>query len=288
MDLPPRVRIVTDSVADIPPSLAAEMGIPVVPASIIFGNETYLEGIDLSREDFYTRLVAFKGLPKTASAGPGAFADAFRQVIAENSRAGVPLEGIVSLHPPVALSGLYNSAYGASQMISGTRIAVIDSGQITMGTGLMAIVACRAAQAGASMDEVVALVDAIKPRTEIIAGLETLEWAARSGRINRLVASLGNLLAVKPILDVRGGEITLPERVRTHSRQFERVMEIARAWAPYREVAVVHARAPEVAEAAAERMADVFPRQRMIVAEIGCALGSYVGPGAFGIVAIRQ
>ena len=134
----------------------------------------------------------------------------------------------------------------------------------------------------------VALVEAVKPRAEIVAGLETLEWAARSGRINRMVASLGNLLAVKPILDVRGGEILLAERVRTHGRQFERVLEIARDWAPYREMAIVHARAPETAEAAADRMADVFPRQRMIVAEIGCALGSYVGPGAFGIVAIRQ
>ena len=149
MGIPPRVRIVTDSVADIPPSLAEELGIPVVPANISFGDETYYEGVNLSREDFYGRLIAYKGLPKTAAAGPGAFAEAYRTVIAENKRAGIPLEGIISLHPPATLSGLYNSAYSASQMIEDTHIVVMDSAQITMATGLMAIVACRAAQAGA-------------------------------------------------------------------------------------------------------------------------------------------
>jgi DegV family protein with EDD domain len=287
MPKPARVRVATDSIADIPDRLAAELGIAVVPATVIFGNETYREGVDLSREDFYGRMIAYAGLPKTAAPGPGAFAEAFERLIAENRGAGVPLDAIVSLHPPAKLSGLYNSAYAASHMVEGTEIVVIDSGQITMGTGWMTIMAARAAESGASVDQITAMIQQIHDRAELVAGLETLEWAARSGRVNRIIAAIGNLLAVKPIIKIQDGDISLVERVRTHNRQFERVLEIGRSLAPFREVAIMHARAPEVAEALADRLADIHPRERMIVAEIGCALGSYAGPGAYGIVGIR-
>ena len=287
MPKPPRVRVATDSIADIPEWLAAELGIAVVPANVIFGTESYREGVDLSREDFYGRMIAYAGLPKTAAPGPGAFAEAFERLIAENRDSGVPLDAIVSLHPPTTLSGLYNSAYSASQMLEGTKIVVIDSGQITMGTGWMAIMAARAAESGAGVDEITAMIEQIHGRTQLVAGLETLEWAARSGRVNRIVATIGNLLAVKPIIKVQDGAISLVERVRTHNRQFERVLEMGRSLAPFRELAIVHARAPEMAEAIAAQLADIHPRERMIVAEIGCALGSYAGPGAYGIVSIR-
>jgi len=284
----PKIRVATDSMADIPPALAEQLGIVVVPATITFGDQTYLEGVNLAREDFYDRLIKYAGLPKTASPGPGAFADAYGQLIRQHHDAGVPLEAIISFHPPMSLSGLYNSAYAASQMVEGPKIVVVDSGQISMGIGWLAICAARAAWEGKSLDEVLSLIAELKPRIQVVAGLDTLEWAARSGRVNRLVAALGNLLAVKPILKVEKGEITLAERVRTHSRQIERVLEMGRALAPFRDVAIMHARAPQLAEELADRLADIHPRQRIIVAEIGCILGSYTGPGAYGIIAVRQ
>lgn len=287
METPARVRVVTDSISDLPAAVAAEMGIAVVPATIIFGADMYLEGVNLSREEFYGRLIAYSGLPKTAAPGPGAFADAYLRVSDENRRAGVPLEGIISLHPPASLSGLYNSAYSASQMVGSIRVEVVDSGQITMGVGWQAILAARAATEGKSLDEILVLVRAAYKRTLLVAGLETLEWAARSGRVNRLLATLGNMLAVKPIIKFQDGEISMIERARTHSRQVERVVAIANSWAPLQEVAVVHARAPQAAASVADMMAQIVPRQRIIVAEIGCALGSYAGPGAYGVVVVR-
>jgi DegV family protein with EDD domain len=287
MNKPPRVRIATDSISDLPAALADEFGIMVVPATITFGEDTYLEGVNLSREEFYGRLIRYSGLPKTAAPGPGAFAEGFLHIIAENQQAGAPLDAIISLHPPATLSGLYNAAYSGSQMVEGTRIEVVDTGQITMGVGWMAILAAQAAGEGKSVDDILALINDLKGRTRLIAGLETLEWAARSGRVSRLTAAVGNLLAIKPIIKVQDGEITLAERARTHSRQVERVMEIIQALAPFREIAVLHARAPELAEQLASRLAAGHPRQRIVVAEIGCILGSYAGPGAYGIVVIR-
>jgi DegV family protein with EDD domain len=157
-----------------------------------------------------------------------------------------------------------------------------------MGVGWLAIIAARAAQAGESIEAILALIEELKPRVNVFAGLETLEWAARSGRIHRVAAALGNLLAVKPILKVYNGEVGLAERVRTHNRQVERVIEMAVAQAPWREVAVMHARAPAVAEEVAGRLASMHPRQRIIVGEIGCALGSYTGPGAYGIITVSE
>ncbi len=288
MNNPPRVRIATDSMADIPAELAGELGITVVPATITFGEETFLEGVNLSRDDFYGRLIKYEGLPKTAAPGPGAFTAAFQSIVSEQQQAGVPLHGIISLHPPAALSGLYNSAYSGSQAVDATRIVVVDSGQISMGIGWMAIVAARAAQDGKSIDEIISLIEDMKRRTQLVAGLETLEWAARSGRVHRITAALGNLLAVKPIVKVQDGDISVIERVRTHNRQVGRVVELVRSWAPFQELAVVHGQAPDVAIEVADRLASIHPRERIVVAEIGCILGSYAGPGAYGIVAVRQ
>lgn len=282
------MRITTDSMADIPAALASDLAIHVVPATITFGSETYLEGVNLTREDFYGRLIAFAGLPKTAAPGPGAFAETFERIIAENRAADAPLDAIISFHPPAKLSGLYNSAFSASQMIEGTRIIVIDTGQISMGMGWPAILAARAAWAGQGVEAVLTLAEQAIKHAQLVAGLETLEWAARSGRVTRLTAALGNFFAVKPILHVSDGDIGLMERVRTHNRQVERVIEIARGWAPFRELAVVHAQAPQVAEEVADRLAAIHERQRIVVTEIGCILGSYAGPGAYGIAAVRS
>lgn len=283
----PAVRVATDSISDLPAPLAAELRIAVVPATISFGAQTYREGVDLTRDGFYERLAAFPGLPTTAAPGPGAFAEAFAAIVDEHRRSNAPLEGIISLHPPARLSGLHNSAFSGSQMVEGVRIDVVDTGQLSMGVGILAIRAARAGAAGLSMDAILADIEDMKPRLLLYAGLETLEWAARSGRVHRLTAALGNLLAVKPILRVSGGDVSVAERVRTHSRQLDRVIELARAQAPLSVVAVMHAAAPEVAAEVAGRLADLIPRQDIVISEIGCVLGSYTGPGAYGIAALR-
>jgi len=288
MTIVPRVRIAVDSMADIPQELATELGIAVVPACITFGDRTYHEGVDLTREEFYGHLIAYAGLPKTAAPGPGAFAEAYTGLAAENKQAGVPLDAIVSLHPPASLSGLYNAALAGSQMIEDARVIVVDSGQFCMSMGWQAILAARLAREGGSLQQILALLEELRDKTQLIAGLETLEWAARSGRIPRLVAAVGNFLAVKPILVVDKGQIGLAERVRTHQRQMERVVERCRELAPFREVAVMHARGPQTAADLADRLSAVHPREKIIVAEIGCILGSYAGPGAYGVAVVRR
>ena len=287
MDRPPSVRVVTDSISDIPQYLADELGIIVVPTTFTFGQQSYREGVDMTREEFYTRLVSASVLPTTAAPGAGVFAAAYQTMAEQNQQAGVPLEGIISFHPPVRLSGLYNAAYAASQMVEGVRVDVVDSGNLSMGLGWQAVAAARAARAGQSLPDILAMVQSLRPRAYLLAALETLDWAARSGRINRVVAAVGNLLAVKALLKMYDGELTLAERVRTRTRQLERMVEIVTALAPFQDVAVVHALAPEVARTMADRMGQVHPRERIVVSEISSTLGTYAGPGACGIAIVQ-
>ncbi len=287
MDIPPAVRVVTDSISDVPQPLADELGIIVVPTTFSFGQATYREGVDMTREEFYTRLTSARVLPTTAAPGAGVFADAYRTMVQQNQEAGVPLEGIVSLHPPTHLSGLYNAAYAGSGMVEGVRVEVIDTGQISMAMGWQAVAAARAASKGCSLQEIVAALRAMRRRSYLLAAVETLDWAARSGRVNRLVAAMGNLLAVKPLLRMYDGELTLAERVRTRTRQLERMIEMVVALAPFAHVAVVHARAAEVAQRMVERMSQVHAREGIVVSEISSTLGTYAGPGACGIAVVQ-
>lgn len=288
MDKPPAVRIVTDSVADLPEEIARGLGIGVVPARITVGDKTYREGVDLSREEFYEHMRSPGPLPSTGAAGPGAYQAVYSRLSEENRQAGAPLEGIISLHPPPHLSGLYNAAYSGSQLLAGTPVRVVDSGQISMGMGMMAMAAAQAAQAGKTLDEVAALMQEMRPRVYVWAALESLEWAARSGRVNRLAAALGNMLSVRPTLKFHDGQLTLWDRPRTKRRQLEHMLETALALAPLENVTLLHTGAPEQVEYFLDGLAPVYPRQRIIVGQVGAILTSYVGLNIVGLIVVHK
>jgi len=283
----PAVRVVTDSISDIPSDLAQELGITVVPALVNFGGQVFREGVDLSREEFYSRLASSPTPPGTGAPGPGAFEETYRSIIAQHTAAKRPLAGIVSIHPPAHLSALYNAAWVGARAVTDVAIHVIDSGTLTMAMGWLAIMAARAAHAGATLEETLTLVRQTMPRAEVLAVLDTLEYAARSGRINRVIAAVGGILSLKPILRVHEGDISPLERVRTKSRAFDRLVALVASRAPFQELAVMHARAPDQARELAERLSAYHPRERIIVAEIGVALGAHTGPGAYGACLIR-
>ena len=160
------VKIVTDSTSDIPAELVAKLGIAVVPSYIMFGSESYRDGVELSRRQFYDKLTSTRVIPTTAAPPPDIYQEVYRQVAEESDE-------MVSIHLASRYSGIYNSAAVAAQGVSGVRIAVIDSEQVTMGYGWLVVAAAEAAQHGASLDEIVALVDAMKPRARVLAALGT-------------------------------------------------------------------------------------------------------------------
>lgn len=259
--------------------LVAEWDITVVPCLVHFGRETFREGVDLSRAEFYQRLVTAPELPTTATPGPGVFSAVYRQLAAET-------EQIISIHLFSTLSGVYNAARLGAEEIKEAEIRVIDSSTVTMGLGWLAVMAAQAARAGQSLNEIVRLVEAAKPRVRVFALLDTLEYLHRGGRMNRLVAVLGALLNVKPMLTVEGGDVLPLGRVRSRRKAVARLASLVEELGPLAELAVLHSRALQTAGAFADRLSAYFPRQRMVIAEVGPVLGTHVGPNGLGVACL--
>jgi len=273
------IRIVTDSTADLPPELAAEWGITVVPCLVHFGRETFWEGVDLSHAEFYRRLAATPELPTTSSPGPGVFATAYRQLAVETKQ-------IVSIHLSSKLSAVYNAAHLGAEGIPGAEVAVVDSSTVSMGLGWLAVLAARAARMGCSLQEIVRLVEAVRPRVRVFALLDTLEYLRRGGRVSQLVAMLSALLSVKPMISVEGGDVLPLGRVRSRRKAVARLVSLVEELGPLAELAVLHSRARQAAEALADRLAAFFPRQRMVIAEVGTVIGTHVGPNGLGMACV--
>lgn len=274
------IRIVTDSSADLPRPVAEALEIAVVPLNIHFGSETFREGIDLSHAEFYERLVReAPSLPKTSAASVGQFLEAYEPILAQG-------DDIISVHLSAALSGTFNTARLAAQECPEGRVTAVDSRNVSMCLGWTAIAAAEAAMRGEGFTDILTLIADMIPRLRIPSFLETLAFVRYGGRIGGAEAFLGTLLNVKPILHIEGGKVVPLEKVRTRARALDRLMDLARDLAPFEDLAVMHTHAPETAEALADRLGELHPRQNILIAEAGVAMGSHVGPGAVGICAV--
>ena len=270
------IRIVTESTADIPRDMVTRLGITVIPSYVVFGTETYRDGVELTKRQFYERLAATNVIPTTATPPPAIYEEVYRRLARETDE-------IVSIHLAANLSGLYNAASVAARSVSGPNIAVIDSGQITMGYGWMAVAAAEAAQRGDSLKQVIALVEGMKDRSRLLAVLDTLDFVHRGGRVGWVQAMIGTLLQIKPVINVRLGEVNLLERTRTWKRALDRLMEMVQALGPLERAIVLHANAPDRAELVADRLQVVAPGWERLVGQAGVTIASHVGPGAIGI-----
>lgn len=275
------VRIVTDSNCDLPPDLVAEHGITVVPLYVNIGSDSYLDGIEISRQQFYEGLPTFEHHPTTSVPGQGKFREVYRRLEAEGAT------GIVSIHIATSLSAVANSARLGLQPAGTIPVRIIDSGQLTLGTGLPALAAAKAAAQGATMADIVALVEDHAERTHTFAALETVEFLRRSGRLSRLQSSLASVLSIKPLLRMHRGEMTM-ERIRTRRRATERLIQIATELGQLEQLHVVHTNAPERAAALADLAGHLFPKgSAPITAGVTPVIGAHIGPGAVGFVAVQ-
>ncbi len=273
------IKIVTDSTSDLPPELMAQWEITVVPCLVHFGQETFREGVDLSRTEFYRRLEMGPGLPTTSAPGPGVFGDAYRQLAAETDQ-------ILSIHLSSKLSGVYNAARLGAERIEGIEVAVVDSDTVSMGLGWLAVMAARAVRSELSLKEIVRLVEAARPRARVFALVDTLEYLRRGGRVGRLVAALSALLDVKPMVSVEKGDVVPLGRVRSRRKAVTQLASLVEELSPLAELAVLHSNAPQAAEAFADQLAAFFPRERMIIAEVGTVIGTHVGPNGLGVACV--
>jgi len=272
------VRIVTDSTADLPVEFAHALGISVVPLSVIFGDEVYREGIEISQDLFYDKLISGKVLPTTSAPSIGDFLEVYESQLKEANE-------IVSIHISSKLSATYSNACQAAQILRdrGARIEVIDSQVVSLGLSLATTAAARVAREGGDIDQIKAIVDSTIRRIRIYILLDTLEYVRRGGRIGRARAFLGGILRVKPLLELRDGEVHPLERLRTKAHALDRLFQIATSYANVQEVAIGYSTNPQDAHDFEQRLASVMPHVNIWVARFGPVIGTHGGPGVLGI-----
>ena len=275
--------IVTDSTSDLPPDLAQSMGIAVVPLTVMFGVEEFRDGVELSADQFYERLVRESVLPKTSQPSVGEFVEIYERI-------GKDADGIVSVHISSKLSGTYNSAVLAKEEAKvSCPIEVVDTMQASMGLGMVALAVAKKGQQGASLEEVVQTARDCVGRCECFALLDTLEYLEKGGRIGKARAMLGTLLRIRPLIIIRDGEAHELGKERTRSKGVARLQRIAREFSPLEELCVLHSTTPDEAESIAESLRDLLPDgKEPFLTKFGSVLGTYVGPGALGIGLLRS
>lgn len=271
------VKIVTDSAADLPPTLAEELGITVVPVYLRFGDEVYRDRVDISEDEFYHRLLHDPIHPSTTQPTPQDFADAYQKLSQE-------ADGIISIHLTSRLSGTYNSAIQGKTLVEdGCPIEVVDSQTLSMANGLIAMEAAKIARSGKGLQQVVTEVRQIIPNIHLLILLDTLRYLAKGGRIGKAKALLGSVLNVKPLLIVKDGELQPAGQVRTRSQGIQRLFDFAKNAIDIQDLSVVYSTTPDEAQILAEHVGSLVPRERITLARVGPALGVHAGPGALGI-----
>ena len=273
------IRIVTDSTCDLPRSIVDRLQITVLPLFINIGNETYLDGVDMSRQTFYQKLPTFKSHPTTAAPGPDVFRQIYERLAAEGATE------ILSIHIAKMLSATVDIARVATQETTSVPVTVLDSGQLSLGMGFMVQTAATAATQGASMTEILNRLDEQGSRTHVFAVIDTLTYLRRSGRMNGVVAGIGSLLQIKPLLKMHKGEAA-SERVRTLSAAHKRLLTLLEEVGPIEKAALVHTHAAKRAESLHRQAAHLLPDGEIPSVDITPVLGAHLGPNAVGFACL--
>jgi DegV family protein with EDD domain len=269
--------VVTDSTADLPGDWRDRYDIDVVPLKVIFGEETFRDGVDINNQEFFARLATSSKLPTTSAPSPGEFAEVYERLAKDH-------DGCISIHIGAQLSATAESARVGAQGVEGFRVEVIDSETVTMPMAFL----CKVAAESASLDEATAAVKQRIPGGRVLALLDTLRYIEMGGRVSRAQAMIGTMLDLKPLLLVKDREINSVDRVRTRSRAIPRMIEFFESDMPVEYVGVVHAQAPEDAERIAAGLRERHPDLEIPIGQIGCVLGTHTGPKALGLVYIKK
>ena len=275
-----KVAVVTDSTSSLTPAMGKQYGLHVIPEYIMFGDQSYYDGVNLDAETFYRLLKNSKKLPTTSQPSAQDFVEMYTALAEE-------AEAIVSIHISQKMSATLDSARGACQQLPGVAIHVIDSQSVSMGLGIIAIAAARAAAAGKEVDEVVSLVEALIPKVNVIFSVDTLEYLYKGGRIGGATALMGSVLSIKPVLYIKDGRIEPLERARTKKRAIMRVLDLMAERLEDTEgvhAAVMHCNVPEEAQVLGEQVKARFHPAELLVTEAGPIIGTHGGPGTIGIV----
>lgn len=274
----PRVKILTDSTADLPPDVIERLGITVLPITIHLGQKDLRDGIDVTAQDFSARLIHAPTPPTTSSPTQRQFEETF----AELTKGGGE---VVAIHLSSKLSQTFRHATRAAAPLLGrSKIVVIDSQLITIGLGMLVTAAAQAAADGAPLEDVVKLVRGMIPRIYIGFFVETLDFLERGGRIGKAQAMLGTMLNIKPLLILEEGEIVALEKVRTRAKAIEKLVEFISEFTRIERMVILHSTTPEDVNLLIEQINLVLPNLNITVDQYGPVTATHLGPNALGVV----
>lgn len=276
------IGLVTDSTCDLPETLVRQHGIVVLPLYINLGTESYLDGVEISREQFYRALPHYSTPPKTAAPSPKVFLKTYERLVTEGATA------ILSIHISVELSRTVESARLAAQHFQEAPVTVLDAQQLTIGTGFAVLKAAEAAAAGHTVDEILPLLEDQIARTYVFASASTFEFLRRSGRVSLVQFTFGTLLRFKPLLTMHRGEAKA-DAVLTRKRSLRHLMELVSDLAPLERLAIVHINAQKEADALAQQVQHLHPEGAIpYTVPVTPVIGAHVGPGTVGIACVAQ
>jgi DegV family protein with EDD domain len=276
------VKIITDSMADLPEEIIKNMDITVIPVNVLFGTESFRDGIDLTTEQFYARLVVSKVLPTTAVPAPGIFMETYEKVARE-------ADEILVLTISHKLSGTYDTASRVVDMVkTKKRIVVIDTMHVVMAEGLIAIQAAKAAQSGAGLDEIVKQVHDNIAKAEERMSFDTLEYLKRGGRIGSAQAFLGSILKLNPVLRLKDGEVFPLSRERSRAKAIEALFNYVSEFKKIDAIAVEDATTPDEADKLAQRLKARYPNKPIYRSKVGAVIGAHVGPSVIAVSVLGE
>ncbi|MGI6038485.1 MAG: DegV family protein [Limnochordia bacterium] len=272
------IKVVTDSGVDLPAEIIREKDIHVVPLSVNFGSQRYVDGVDLTLEEFYAKLESEKEAASTTQPNPGNFAQVYQELVAAGHE-------IISIHISGSVSGTYQSATIAASMVPEGKIKVIDSRLASMGSGLLVLYAQALIEAGEDLDTIAQKVSDFREHVSTYFVVDTLEYLERNGRIGKAQALVGSLLRLKPVLTLTDGVVGPYEKVRGKGKALRRVVDIVaeQAGGPIW-VAVVHGNSLAEAEKVAEEIESRCRCEKLVIAPIGGTIGVHAGPGTIGVM----
>jgi DegV family protein with EDD domain len=278
VDMP--VAIVTDSACDLPPEIVERLHIHVIPNVLVIDGQSFLDGQEISRQEFYERLPQMKKVPTTSAPSPGTFQALYESLFKEG------YEQIISIHVPNVLSAIFSVANLAAQPFD-SRVKVIDSGMITLGLGFQALAAAEEAAKEQPLEKILATIEAVRQRVHVIAMLDSLEYVRRSGRVSWAQARIGSLLDIKPFLRVHEGNVLRLGEARTRHKGTERLLQMLQDLGPLQRLAVLHTNAEKDALLFQQQVKNEIDTASFLV-NVTTVIGTHVGPNGLGFAAVTR
>jgi fatty acid kinase fatty acid binding subunit len=272
------IAIVTDSTSDIPPDLVEKYSISVVPNILVLNGQSFEDGTGLSREEFYNLIPEMKSLPTTSTASPGVYMRLYERLFKDGAT------DILSVHAAGTLSGIINAASSAAESFEG-KVRVVDSASVTLGLGFQVLMAAEAAVRGATIEVLLTLLNDLRKRARVFAMLDTLEYVRRSGRVSWARARLGNLLHLKPFVELREGIVYSLGETRTRHKGIEQLKKFLFDQGPIERLAILHTNAEADARQFLEDV-NIHLQAPPLIVNVTTIIGTHVGPNGLGFAAV--